>query len=69
MSDEDEGVGWFDCYEVDGEGQAPDSTIRRQRFHLRFTLACGPGDLTGADPNAGGMRTIAAPSVHRPRPP
>ena len=63
MPDEDNDVGWFDCGEVGVEGKAPDSTILRlvkaqlstfentpsPRFHLRFTLACGAGDLTGAD--------------------
>jgi hypothetical protein len=63
MPDEDDDVGWFDCGDVGVEGQAPDSTIWRlikaqlsafentpsPRFHLRFTLACGAGDLTGAD--------------------
>lgn len=63
MPDEDDDIGWFDCGEVGVEGQAPASTIWRlvkaqlsafentpsPRFHLRFTLACGAGDLTGAD--------------------
>ncbi len=63
MPDDDDDVGWFDCDEVRVEGHTPDSTIWRlvkaqlsafentpsPRFHLRFTLACGAGDLAGAD--------------------
>jgi len=63
MPEEDEDTGWFDCGEGGGEEQAPGSAIFRlvkaqlsafennpsPRFHLRFTLACGAGDLTGAD--------------------
>jgi hypothetical protein len=63
MSVEDDDVGWFDYSEGDVEGRAPDLTIWRlvkaqlstfentssQRFHLRFTLACGTGNSTGAD--------------------
>ncbi len=63
MPDEDENAGWFNSCEVGGEERAPDLSIFRlvkaqlsafenspsPRFHLRFTLACGAGDLTGAD--------------------
>lgn len=63
MSDEEEEIGWFDSGGIGLEGRAPDSTILRlvtaqlsafentpsPTFHLRFTLACGAGNLTGAD--------------------
>jgi hypothetical protein len=63
MPDDDDNVGWFVCSERGDEERASGSAIFRlvkaqlspfenfpsPRFHLRLTLACGTGDLSGAD--------------------